>query len=496
MDWIKNDAKWIFIYENCEDLTKKAINTLGGFLNFYIKGGLAIKTLNAVSESELGEKNLVYVGYKKSDFAKKIINEKGLSVPSDSEGFSLAVGSSPYNEKLKIISVIANNEVGAFYGVCDLINLYFGSEIYKSATTHRYEHPEYFELALFADLKEWKINRAPQIKRRGAWTWGHVIYDYRKYLDNLANLKFNEVVIWNDYIPFNAKEVVNYAHSLNVKVIWGFTWGWELSLIGEQELTQKVQSGYLKTLTQKTVEKYESEYASANADGIYFQTFTENHIDKIGEKSMAQLVTEFVNDTASALWQKYPNLQIQFGLHATSVKDNLNELKGIDKKIEIIWEDCGAFPYSYSPVQYEKYSETMAFVDNILFLRGESENFGSVLKGMINLDWCKFVNQNGNYAMGHATSQHLNLLQASRERIWKFSQAEWIRNADKLKNYVQKISKNANSNIQILLEDSLMETCHPFPLALLSEMLWDCDTDALSTVVNVAKFPSVKFANF
>ena len=44
---------------------------------------------------------------------------------------------------------------------------------------------------------------APQVRRRGLWTWGYVIYDYRRYLANMARLKLHEIVIWNDYAPLN-----------------------------------------------------------------------------------------------------------------------------------------------------------------------------------------------------------------------------------------------------------------------------------------------------
>ena len=53
----------------------------------------------------------------------------------------------------------------------------------------------------------------PLVKERGLWTWGHVIFDYRRYLDNMARLKMNKITVWNDFAPINGKEFVDYAHS-------------------------------------------------------------------------------------------------------------------------------------------------------------------------------------------------------------------------------------------------------------------------------------------
>ncbi|MBO5669983.1 MAG: hypothetical protein J6S41_00405, partial [Clostridia bacterium] len=39
----------------------------------------------------------------------------------------------------------------------------------------------------------------------------------------------------------------------------------------------------------------------------------------------------------------------QFGLHATSVNTHLDSIARVDKRVEIVWEDCGEFPYGYTP---------------------------------------------------------------------------------------------------------------------------------------------------
>jgi hypothetical protein len=39
--------------------------------------------------------------------------------------------------------------------------------------------------------------------------------------------------------------------------------------------------------------------------------------------------------------EKYPDLDIQFGLHATSILDNYTCLEELDSRITITWEDAG-----------------------------------------------------------------------------------------------------------------------------------------------------------
>ena len=129
-------------------------------------------------------------------------------------------------------------------------------------------------------------------------------------------LKLNEIVIWNDYTQINAGEVVDYAHSLGIKVVWGFAWGWGTDC----NVSMGLDEESMRELKDKIVKKYEKEYANSGADGIYFQSCTELNQEYIGDKLIAEVVVDFVNDTAGALIDKYPRLHIQFGLHILKMK--------------------------------------------------------------------------------------------------------------------------------------------------------------------------------
>ena len=68
-------------------------------------------------------------------------------------------------------------------------------------------------------------------------------------------------------------------------------------------------------------------------------------------------MTEFVNHTAQQMLSRYPGLDLQFGLHATSVKNQLDYMKKVDPRLTIVWEDCGAFPYDYIPSKIAGFEE-------------------------------------------------------------------------------------------------------------------------------------------
>ena len=71
----------------------------------------------------------------------------------------------------------------------------------------------------------------------------------------------NTVIIWNDHVPVNAKEMVDYAHSCGIKVIWGYSWLWGT------DCNVFLKDG-LKYDPKEYLEKYENEYAHTGCDGI------------------------------------------------------------------------------------------------------------------------------------------------------------------------------------------------------------------------------------
>lgn len=363
-----------------------------------------------------------------------------------------------------------SDEGGVLYGCID----FYGKYIVNYRNTHA---KDYFKNIFENKLPDFEYSSYPLIRDRGLWTWGHVIYDYKGYIDSMVRLKMNTVIIWNDYVPVNAAEMIEYAHNSNIKIFWGFPWGWDTAC-------DKIDIKSLDKLCDSVIEEYEKSYAKLGGDGIYFQSFTELSQETIGGILIAQAVTDFVNQTAEKLFKKHPTLELQFGLHATSVKERLDYIKNINPKITITWENCGAFPYDGIPQNIKNFDNTCDFTKKIISLRGENEKFGAVPKGFTGLDWSAFEHQGGRYYLGHS-SEHMQADRLRRkENIWRYVQAYWLKNADKALEMIRLMQNESNGNICItaLVEDGMLERRLYYPVALFAQMLWDCSA-ALSDIM-------------
>ena len=97
--------------------------------------------------------------------------------------------------------------------------------LWRHGTQQKARHLGSHDLHLreaFDALPEFSRTEAPVIENRGVWTWGYVIYDYRRFFDNMARLKMNRLAVWNDVPPINCRQFIPYAHSRGIKVILGF----------------------------------------------------------------------------------------------------------------------------------------------------------------------------------------------------------------------------------------------------------------------------------
>lgn len=307
------------------------------------------------------------------------------------------------------------------------------------------------------------------IKQFGLWSWGHVIYDYRGYLDNMKELGMDSVIIWNDIAPLNASDVLDYAHSLGIKVIWGFAWGW-VDNCGKN--IKSIDSETVKKISDEVIEVFKNEYMDISPDGIYFQSFTELGSDYIGGLCLAEVVTDFVNATAARIYELAPDCEILFGLHATAVKNHLDKIKKTDSRIRIVWEDCGAFPYAYDPLDCENYAETEAFVEKLLHLRGENEKCGFIIKGMTTLDWSKFEYHTEPYSIGTADEEFIEQRLAEKQPKWDTIAEGWRRNFDKCSASIERLAAS-NSDVYVygLVEDGMFEAKIQQPVKFLAEII-------------------------
>jgi hypothetical protein len=350
----------------------------------------------------------------------------------------------------------------------------------------------FYQTLLDRPLPEFKACDTPAIAHRALWTWGHVIYDYRKYFENMAKLRLNEVVIWNDRLPINSKDVVDYAHALGIKVIWGFAWGWGVKC---DEVLEKFDETGRAALKENVLSTFKNDYMNSGCDGIYFQSFTELAVDNVGGVLIADIVTDLVNELSGELLALCPDLHIQFGLHASSVKTHLDVIAKVDKRVHIVWEDCGAFPYNYWVDKVADFDETLNLTKKLVALRGESEKFGAVFKGMAKLDWNIFEHFESSYVLGEKTKQYIEKRQREKANLWKSLQGSWLKYADLARQTVLEIAKADDPIVEALVEDGAFENQILLPTALYAEMLWSPETDANTLLEQVAQYPITEFAN-
>lgn len=386
-------------------------------------------------------------------------------------------GSEEYRITVKddTVFIEGSDENGVLYGCIDFYDKYL------SKIEWTYKSQPYIKNPFEAALPDFSLTSSPSVKKRGLWTWGHVIYDWRGYIDNMMLLKMNTLIMWNEFLPLNADEIIAYAHRAGIKVYFGFPWGWSTDC-------KNIDLESLDTLSDGVVDYYEKNYAASGCDGIYFQSFTELSVDNIGGVSIADAVTNFVNKTAAKIFAKYPKLDLQFGLHASSVKEKLGSISRVDERITIVWEDCGDFPYNYMPSEVGDFENTLDLTHRIATLRGEKESFGAVLKGLTKLDWAEFEYPTGPYFIGVCSEKKARERSERKKDIWRFLEAYWLTNADHAYRTVKAIAADTKGNccLTALVEDGMFERKLHYPVALLAEMLWDVGKETGELIKSVA----------
>lgn len=452
--------EWILVYEkNC-----KAVEMVNASITDYLPYLLRCIEKSSLSDAELAAHNTVYIG-------------DSADYPAPDNGYRIASYKSKDGAERIVLS--AHDEVNLMYAAVDFRNKFLVKV--RNADIHTPIY--YFNEPFTAPMPEYDECFSPSIKNRALWTWGYCIYDYKGYIDNMLKLKLNMLVIWNDFPPINAAELVRYAHENGIKVIWGFSWGWGTDC-------SKADVSDLNGLSDEIIETYNRDYAPLGGDGIYFQSFTEIREEKIDGVLIAEAVTDLVNKTSKSLLEANPDLYIQFGLHALSVKNKLDYIKNVNPAVDIIWEDCGAFPYAYIAKNTESFEKTAELNNKIMHLR--EKGFGCVLKGLTCLDWSTFKHQPGRFVIGGHSEKFIEERTREKAEIWRYVQAYWIRNAE----YALEIIKSFDEDtvVQALVEDGMFESGIWYPVALYAEMAWNNKRDIKDILSETALMPDVRFA--
>lgn len=401
-----------------------------------------------------------------------------LSVSPDIKGIKISVNKS--EDETQSIEIVGKDETYLFYAACDFKTKYipFAKTRYDF---RRWNHPKFFNVA----LPEYNYESAPKIGQRGIWTWGHTIYDYRRFIDNMAEIKMNTLIIWNDFVPTNIDDVISYAHDNYIKIYLGYAWGWDTTMPKELDDT------YINGIIENSLKTHREQYQNVKCDGIYFQTITEHTHETLSGRSVAEVVVDMVNKIGGEILREQPVLQILFGLHAMPVLNNLSDIAKVDNRISIIWEDVGSFPWHYFPYTMNEFDKTVQITRDIRDLR-ENGGFGGVLKGYINLHWPSFKHHEGPSPIGISTSKYVSSLEAERHEFERYFQAVWFKFAPKAQELIKEFK--FDSMMTVLVEDACFEEKLNFPTALYAELLWDYDRNISDIIYDVAINPNVDFA--
>lgn len=458
---------WKIIYTRFEGVAKRAISLLSKEIGGYMLRNLGeyrILVLPCEKEGCAVTKNAFLVSrYQDSTIIPGYVKED--EIPEG--GYLVKVVKNPDNEDGRLVILTSFTDEGLLDAVISFIDDY------------TYDYAPYAGSNLMPDqifdapLTEVSYSKVPDNKKRCLFTWGHSFNDYRKYIENMARAKFNELILWNDYIPLNIDEIIDYAHSFGIKVVLGYSWGWKE--IGNK--VAEISEEKINEVKNIAITEYINGYSKIKCDGIYFQSFTERKEESVGGKLISRIVVDMVNDIGNKIWEISPDLRIIFGLHATSVRNRLDEIARVDPRMEIMWEDCGEFPFNYSTrvKDVNEYNETVDFVKKILELRG-GKGVGFLFKGVMMLDWSKVVRQSGPYVMGENSERIAHHDKMIRAKAWRNYTAAWMNSGKYALDMTQIIKECKLDDVEMGLAGTLDGGLY-LPVALCGEMFYNCDNE-------------------
>jgi hypothetical protein len=457
-------SRWNVLYSSPQGQASFALEELLRTMQNFLPYVITVHPVESIQPGHLQD-HLVLLGTPDyNPLIQELIENRTIQAPPQEEGYTLACRASPWNPECKMVVIAGVSAHGLLYGVET-----FNARILAGRALPEKTMPEKLRLAL-DNLEDFTIQESPRVPKRGLWTWGYVIHDYHRFLDNMARLKFNCLTVWNDVPPVNCREVIDYAHSRGIRLILGFPWGWGMDY-------NLADPGDRQRILDQVIEHYRQHIQPLQADGIYFQTLTEHHDLELGGHSVAALTCDLVNQVSRILYALTPDLDIRFGLHATSIRDHYRDLANLDPHVTIVWEDAGALPFSYTPTLDQDgitCEQTVAYARELATFRPGS-TFAMIAKGWTTLDWQDEFEHHGPYLMGVRSPVYTRRRLELRQPRWEKVNALWMQYYPLAQSFYQEILQAAPGSMSVLglVEDGLFEEHIQPSVLLFAETLWD-----------------------
>ena len=171
--------------------------------------------------------------------------------------------------------------------------------------------------------------------------------------------------------------------------------------------------------------------------------------------------------------------------------NDLDEIAKVDPRVEILWEDCGEFPYGYEAfvVDEKRFENTLSFTKKLLELRGGA-GVGLVFKGVMMLDWTKFFSQHGHYVMGENHREIAAHDRHIRAKGWRMFSAQWMQSGQRVAQILQYIQDHKLSQVDMCLAGTFDGGIY-LPMALCAQLYWDCREDYPELLKRVTNRPCI-----
>jgi hypothetical protein len=130
------------------------------------------------------------------------------------------------------------------------------------------------------------------------------------------------------------------------------------------------------------------------------------------------------------------------------------------------------------------FKETLEFTEKLLKLR-DGAKVGLVFKGVMMLDWGNFAHQQGPYLIGENHPKVAKHDRQVRANAWREISSQWLKNGNYVLETLKFIKQNKLGKINMCLAGTLDGGIY-LPMALCSEMFFNCDDDFGNVVKRVS----------